>query len=292
MRILVIGATGLLGGNLVRTWSPGHEVTGTGSRDCDIRDAAAVRTLLARVRPEVTVLTAAVTDVEACERDPETAFAVNALGAENVARACGEQGSRLVHISTDYVFDGEKDTSYEVDDVKRPLAQYPRTKSEGEDRVLATLQDAMVVRVAWVFGQHSKPKAFPDRVLAQATTQPEIPAIADKFSTPTFAPDAAATLMKLIDAGAPGVLHVTNAGKASWYDIAVETLRAAGIEDVRVVPQRMADLPWKAPRPRNSVLSLRSIEQLGIRMRPWQEALREYVALVQHEAPQRAKVTA
>ncbi len=288
MKILVIGATGLLGRNLLAAWAPTHEVTGVGSRQCDIRDAAQVGALLARVQPDVTVLAAAITDVEGCERDPELAYAINAAGPEHVARACAAAGSRLVHISTDYVFDGEKGTPYEVDDPKRPLSHYARSKSEGEDRVLAALPAAAVVRVAWLFGNH--PRAFPDRVLAQAATQREITAIADKFSTPTFAPEAAAALLRLMEARAAGIFHVTNAGGGSWYDIAAEVLRAAGIEHVRLVRQRLADLGWKAPRPRNSVLSLRALAPFGIVMRPWQEAVGAYIRQVTAAAS--ARVTA
>jgi dTDP-4-dehydrorhamnose reductase len=275
MKLLILGAGGMLGRALAAAWRNAHQTTAARSADADVRQRAEVHALLRRVKPDATILAAGLTDVDRCEREPELAYAINAQGAEHVARACADVGSHLVYISTDYVFDGEQDAPYEVTDAKRPLSHYAASKSEGEDRVLAALPSAAVVRVAWLFGDD--PKCFPARVLAQSATEPEIRAVDDKWGAPLYVNDASAPLLRLIAARAAGIFHLTNSGRCSWYDMAAELLRTAGRDQVHLVPIKMKDVPWQARRPRNTVLSLASLAPHGIVMRPWQNAMQEFV---------------
>jgi dTDP-4-dehydrorhamnose reductase len=279
MNILVIGATGLLGQDVMRH-PTGHCVIPTGSRDADIRDAQAVRALVQRHAADWVLLLAAITNVDQCERDPELARSVNRDGAVNVAQAVREVGGRLLYVSTDYVFDGARDFpyEYEVNDTRNPLSVYGATKSEAEDRIRELLPQCCIARTSWIFGRWRE--CFPLRVLAQATRHEDVTAVADKFSVPSYSRDVARMLFELVDADASGVFHAVNSGGTSWHDVAVETLRLAGITDVVVKPITMRDVKWPAARPRNSVLGTASLKRVGITPRLWREALAEFVAEV------------
>jgi dTDP-4-dehydrorhamnose reductase len=277
MTILVIGATGLLGQDVMRCPTK-HRVIGAGSRGADIRDAQATRALVRLHAPDWVLLLAAITNVDKCEREPELAWSVNRDGAVNVAQAVHEAGGRLIYVSTDYVFDGTRDFpyEYEVSDVKHPLSVYGATKSEAEDRVRELLPEACVARTSWVFGRGRE--NFPLKVLAQAARHEEVTAVADKFSVPSYGRDVARILFELVEVNASGMFHAVNTGGTSWHEVAVETLRLAGIADVPVKPISIADMKWAAPRPRNSVLATTSLSNIGIVTRPWREALAEFVA--------------
>ena len=280
MNILVIGATGLLGQDVMRH-PTSHRVIAAGSRDADIRDAQAVRALLQRHTPDWVLLLAAITNVDQCERDPELAWSVNRDGAVNVAQAVGDVGSRLLYVSTDYVFDGKRDFpyEYEVSDTKHPLSIYGASKSEAEDRVRELLPECCIARTSWIFGRWRE--CFPLRVLAQAARHEVVTAVADKFSVPSYSRDVARMLLELVEAKASGIFHAVNSGGTSWHEVALETLRLAGITDVVVKPITMREVKWPAARPRNSVLGTASLKRIGIATRPWREALAEFVAEIQ-----------
>jgi dTDP-4-dehydrorhamnose reductase len=279
MNILVIGATGLLGQDVMRH-PTNHQLIAAGSRDADIRDAQAVRALMQRHTPEWVLLLAAITNVDQCERDPELARSVNRDGAVNVAQAVRELGSKLLYVSTDYVFDGTRDFpyEYEVVDPKHPLSVYGATKSEAEDRIRELVPECCIARTSWIFGRWRE--CFPLRVLAQAARHEVVTAVADKFSVPSYSRDVARMLFDLAEANVGGVFHAVNIGGTSWHEVAVETLRLAGITDVVVKPITMREVKWPAARPRNSVLGTASLKTVGIATRPWPEALAEFVAEV------------
>ena len=283
MKLLVIGGTGLLGQEISR--QPGkHDIIATGSADADIRNARAVRELVQHHSPDWVLLAAAVSNVDRCEREPELAWSVNRDGAVHVAESVRELGARLLFVSTDYVFDGQKHfpEEYETSDVKRPLSVYARTKSEAEDRVREILPDCCIARTSWIFGRARE--SFPTRMLALATRQKEIPAVVDKYSVPSYGRDVARILLCLVEANASGIYHAVNLGGASWYDLAEETLRLAGVKDVILKPIHMSDLKWEAQRPRNSVLSAARLELAGIATRPWREALADFIREIKEEA--------
>ncbi len=274
-RVLILGATGLLGKALVEEWDF-DEVTGTSSRDADIRDAAQLRALFARVRPQWTVLAAAYTDVDGCEKNPEMAHQVNCAGAGNVARVARECGSRMLFVSTDYVFDGKKTTPYETSDLPRPINVYGRTKAAGEALVRAILPEAGIARTSWLFGVAGK--CFPNTILLLAQERREISVVANQRGAPTFNRDLARAIVHLCRCGARGTLHVTNSGQCSWHEFAEELVRGAGLTGVTVKPIGTAEFARPAARPKNSVLSPASLRQrYGITLPPWQEAVQRYL---------------
>ncbi|HMF91678.1 MAG TPA: dTDP-4-dehydrorhamnose reductase [Candidatus Angelobacter sp.] len=275
MRVLVIGATGLLGKVLLEQWD-GDELTGAGSRDADVRHPEELKRLFARCRPEWTVLAAAYTDVDGCEKDPERAHQVNSIGAVNVAREARETQSKLLFLSTDYVFDGKKNTPYEPEDAIDPLNVYGRSKAEAEKQICAIVPDCCIVRTSWLFGVHGR--CFPNTILELAQTRNHLNVVADQTGCPTFNRDLAGAIIQLVRANAQGIVYVTNRGACSWYEFACEILGAAGRSDVTVSSSRTEDVPRPATRPKYSVLSGAGLEKFGLRMRPWQEALRDYCA--------------
>src|SRR6266568_6230622 len=275
MRILTIGATGLLGRVLLKEWDS-DEVIGTGSREADIRDPEQLRRLFERTRPASTVLAAAYTDVDGCEKDPRRAHEVNRLGAVNVACAARNGGSRLLFLSTDYVFDGSKTTPYDPDDPVCPLNVYGCSKAEAERGIREILPDCCIARTSWLFGATGK--CFPNTILELAQSRKTLTVVDDQKGSPTFNRDLARAIVRLVRAGAQGTFHVTNSGTCSWYDFACELIRAAGLTDVQVDRISTNQFPRPARRPANAVLSPVGLEQHGVFMRPWPETLTDYFA--------------
>lgn len=273
MKVLVLGATGLLGKPLMQEWR-GDDVVGLGSRDVDIRDEARVRDVVRNQHPDWIVLAAAYTDVDGCESHRELAFAVNRDGAVNVARAAQEAGARLLFISSDYVFDGHKTSAYEVGDQRNPQSVYGRTKAEAEQRLLQILPDCCVARTSWLFGVGGK--CFPDTILKLAASRPALDVVNDQRGCPTYTVDLAHGIIALCRMNANGIVHVTNAGDCTWFEFAREILRGAGsTTEVRPVTSQQFVRP--APRPANSVLSATSLHDRGIELPEWQDALRRYL---------------
>lgn len=279
MRLLVTGAAGLLGTELVLAGErAGHQVVGTDVRTggADLTDPAEVAALLEQVRPDAVVHTAAFTAVDRCESEPDLAFAVNAAAAGHVARAAEAVGAHLVHVSTDYVFDGTKDGPYDEDDEPRPQSVYGRSKLEGERAVGPA---ATVARTSWVCGEHGPNMVR--TVLRLASEQPELRFVDDQVGRPTFTADLAPMLLRLAEDRPGGTVHTTNQGAVSWCGLARAVLVAAGEDPGRVVPITTAELrpAPAAPRPANSVLGDRVWRSLGhAPARDFHEPLAELVA--------------
>jgi dTDP-4-dehydrorhamnose reductase len=279
VRALVAGAEGQLGSELCKRL--GGELAWSGGRAAlDVTDAAAVRALVARVRPDVVFNASAYNRVDAAESERERAFAVNALAPRTLARAAAQAGARLVHVSTDYVFDGDVSRPYREEDEPRPLSAYGASKLEGESHVLAAGPEHLVVRTSGVIGRRGsaqKGGSFAARILSQARAGKPLRVVSDQLFAPTFAGELAEALLALARTPAAGLLHVTNEGSCSWHELAVATLRAAGVE-APVVPIAAAELELKARRPSYSVLDTSRYRSLGLtRPRRWQDALAELV---------------
>jgi dTDP-4-dehydrorhamnose reductase len=273
MRVTIFGASGLLGQALTKEWQ-GDSVTGLSSRDADIRDEKRVQTLVQEQRPDWIVLAAAYTDVDGCESNPELAFAVNRDGAANVAKAAKMTGARLLFLSSDYVFDGEKRTPYEADDPRNPRTVYGRSKAEAEFQLLQLLPDCCIVRTSWLFGTGGK--CFPDTILKLAASRPAIDVVDDQRGSPTYAVDLSQAIIQLCRKNAEGIVHATNTGDCTWFEFAQEIVRASGLEtEVRPVSSEKMARP--ARRPAYSVLSPERLQRLGIAMPSWQDALRGYL---------------
>jgi len=274
MRVLIFGATGMLGKALMRVWT-GDEVTGLGSTDADIRVLELVQKQVERVRPDWIVLSAAYTDVDGCELNPQLANAVNTQGAGNVARAAANSGARLLFVSTDYVFDGNNTKPYETDDPRNPINSYGESKAEAEKKILEILPNACIVRTSWLFGAGGK--CFPDTILKLAATRPQIEVVSDQRGCPTYTDDLAAAIMQLCRVNAQGIIHCTNSGDCTWYEFAAEILKTSGL-NTKLLPTTTEKFVRPANRPRYSLLSAASLNACGIFMRPWQQTLEPYLS--------------
>lgn len=273
MRVLVIGSTGLLGRVLMEEWDM-DSVTGVGAEHLDICNDSQLSQLFRNVRPDWTVLAAAYTDVDGCELNGEQAFRVNCFAAANVAREVARSSSKLLFVSTDYVFDGRKNSPYETDDPVNPMSVYGQSKAEAERLIREILPECCIVRTAWLFGTTGR--CFPNTILKLAETQKSLKVVHDQVGTPTFNRDLARAIIQLVRANARGTVHLTNSDPCSWYDFACEVLKVGGHEDIKVEPIRTEEMPRPAPRPKYSVLSNASAIRYQIKMRPWREALGDY----------------
>jgi dTDP-4-dehydrorhamnose reductase len=275
MRVLIFGATGLLGKDLMQVWRDDDIVTGLGSHDADIRDASQVSAAVERATPDWIVLSAAYTDVDGCETNRELAFAVNRDGAINIARAAKAHGSRLLFVSTDYVFDGKGTSPYETDHPRAPLGVYGQSKAQAEEALQKILPDVCIARTSWLYGTGGK--CFPDTILKLAETRKEIDVVTDQRGCPTYSVDLAHAIVGLSHASAKGIVHVTNRGDCSWFEFAQEILKQAGSETV-VRPTTSDKFVRPAPRPAYSVLSAKSLERYDIKTERWQSALTRYLS--------------
>jgi dTDP-4-dehydrorhamnose reductase len=273
MRVTVFGASGLLGQELVKELTS-EQLTALTSQDADVRDVGRIREAVKNSRPDWIILSAAYTDVDGCESNRERAFAVNCEGAINVAQAAREARSRMLFVSTDYVFDGTNREPYQTTDARNPTSVYGASKARAEERLLEILPEVCIARTSWLFGHGGK--CFPATILKLASTRPEISVVNDQRGSPTFTPDLAAALVRLCRANVGGIVHVTNSGDCTWYDFAAEIVRGAGMTTT-VKPVSTAEFPRPAKRPAYSVLSPDSLHAYNIQMPIWRDALRRYL---------------
>ncbi len=271
--VVIIGANGMLGRALVRAF-PG--AAGVDLPSLDITDGPATAAFIASSRPSLVVNAAARTDVDGCEGDPGGAFAVNGDGAGNVARACASAGARIVHLSTDYVFDGLKGSPYSEDDPVNPRSVYGKSKLAGEEAVRAAHPDHLIVRTSWLFGAHGR--NFVDAILNEAAAAREIEVVGDQRGRPTYAPDLAGAIRRLAGSSFRGTVHVANDGVCSWCEYARAILELAGAGGVSVREIESARLDRAAARPPYSALDCSRYASItGAPMRHWREALGEYL---------------
>lgn len=282
-RILILGSQGRLAGSLVECWSGAHVVTGRARPELDVADLDRLQRLLEDIEFDVLVNGTGLTNVDRCETARDEAWRVNALAPEIMAACASRRGARLIHFSTDYVFEGNKREPYSEEDPPAPLGWYGTTKLEGEKRVLQCDPHHVVARVSWVFGPAKA--SFVDALLEQARREDRVGAIEDKFSCPTSAQDAAAWLQAFINPSMDGGLyHVCNSGECSWREYGAKALELAAragmsLRTTEVAPIRLADMKqFIAPRPVFSMLSTRKLcAATGITPRHWHEALRDYI---------------
>jgi dTDP-4-dehydrorhamnose reductase len=278
MKILVTGAAGMLGTDLTERLKGDHEVTGADVAEFDITDELATAAFIADASPDWVIHGAAFTNVDGCEKEPDKAYHVNGDGPRNVARACWAAKCRMLYVSTDYVYDGSKRLPYVETDPTGPLNVYGASKLRGEHEVLKVLKDALIVRTSWLFGANGP--NFVEAILGQVGKKDELKVVDDQVGSPTFTPDLADALARLVDANASGIVHVSNEGACSWFQYAVKILELAGAGGIRVLPIGTAELARPALRPAYSVLSKdRYFTLTGRRLRGWEEALEEYMRI-------------
>ena len=270
-RYLVTGATGMLGRDLQAALA-GRAVTALGRADLDVTDPAAVRA--AAAGHDVIINAAAYTRVDDAETNEDQAYAVNAVGARNLAAAASAGSARLVQVSTDYVFNGRGTSPYPEDAQLGPISAYGRTKAAGEKFVLEeNPAGSFIVRTAWLYGANGP--NFAKTMLRLAATHDTVSVVNDQLGQPTWTADLARQIVALLDAEAPpGVYHGTNSGQASWYDFARAVFREAGLDPDRVTPTDSAQFIRPAPRPSYSVLGHDAWHTAGLQpMRDWADAL-------------------
>jgi dTDP-4-dehydrorhamnose reductase len=276
VRILVTGAAGQVGARVVEALA-GHDVLAAAHDTLDLADWEQVEQVIGEFAPDAVVNTAAMTNVDACERDPERAFAVNALGVRSLALAAARRGAHLVHVSTDYVFDGAASRPYDEWDAVHPLSEYGRSKLGGEDEVARHAASWATIRTSWVFGRRGTDLvswAF------GAFDRGELHGVlADQVSIPTFAPDLAVLLARFALERRQGLFHVTSGSEAvTRHELIVSALRARGLDPSGVAPLDAAELDRPAARPPMSALDNRALRLAGLPgLRPWRDALTEYV---------------
>lgn len=276
MKILILGHKGMLGGDLMLRLTAAHDVTGKDVGDFDIAAEDDCGRVIAECSPDVVINAAAYTNVDGCETDRDRCFAINAVGVKNIALACRGRGILIVHFSTDYIFDGRKETPYVEADEPAPLNVYGASKLEGE-RFLQALSDRwLLIRTAWLYGKSGK--NFVKTILEKAAAVKTLDIVDDQIGSPTYTRDLAAAVQMLIEGGHDGLFHLTSRGRCSWYEFTCKILEYAGVKDVTVRPIRSAALTRAAVRPAWSVLSSRKFtEATGKTMRFWQIALQDYL---------------
>jgi dTDP-4-dehydrorhamnose reductase len=279
MRILLIGSEGQLARDLAVALSH-HELLLRSHQELEIRDEVAVQHVVSEIAPDCIINTAAYHRVDECEDRPELAFAVNAAGAYNIARAAQHYGAKLVHFSTDFVFDGKKRSPYTEADRPNPLSVYGMSKWAGERLIERYCEKHYVIRTCGLYGaggSASKGGNFVRSVLRAAEQGKPLRVVADQIVTPTSTTDLAEKVARLLLHESYGIYHMTNTGECSWFDFAKEALRLAGIE-AEVTPVSSEEYGSKAQRPAFSVLDNTRMSALGIKeFRPWQSALAVYM---------------
>jgi dTDP-4-dehydrorhamnose reductase len=276
VRILVLGGGGQLGRELAALHNVARPIISLSHAQCDIaRPGDAARTLV-EYRPDAVVNCAAWTAVDAAESDRDGAFRSNAQGAEMLAQACRASRVRLLHLSTDYVFDGSATEPIDEAATTNPLGVYGASKLAGEQAVRAYCANSLVVRTAWLYGKDGP--NFVLTMLRLGAERDEVRVVADQHGAPTWTGHLAPALLRLAERGIPGTYHLTNAGVATWHEVAVAVMELAGL-GCRVVPITAAEYGAPAPRPAYSVLDNRAWRLLGeMPLPPWQEGLRAYLA--------------
>jgi dTDP-4-dehydrorhamnose reductase len=282
MKIAIVGASGRLGAALVREYQRDYEVTSYDRRQLDLGQLDRVRSALAATKFELLINCAALTNVDYCESHREEAFVVNAEAPRLLAQIANEKSAKLIHFSTDYVFDGKKNAPYTEEDMAFPLSVYGESKLEGERRVLEVSSQHLVIRLSWVFGP-DKP-SFIDQIIQRARENEAVTAVGDKFSSPSYTIDVASWLSLAIK-NANGILHLANNGGCSWQEwaqYAIDVCRSLGIplKAERVGRVSLADMKnFVSQRPVYTVLSTSKFAALTrVEPRHWREAVAEYIS--------------
>jgi len=289
LKIVITGISGMLGVDLYQTLREEYEVVGFDLKEFpstpffpppvqrgDITRIDEVKRAFHELTPDLVVHTAAYTDVDGCEKNPDKAYKVNALGTRNVCLASQDLNIPVIYISTDFVFDGNKGSPYLEFDQPHPINIYGRSKFAGEEYVKTLLNRYFIVRTSWLYGHYGR--NFVETILQLASQKKELRVINDQVGSPTYTRDLSGKIKGLLLAKSYGVYHITNSGSCSWYEFAREILKLSGIKGVELKPITSEELDRPAPRPRFSVLENYCLRlSLENSLRDWKEALRNYI---------------
>jgi dTDP-4-dehydrorhamnose reductase len=275
MKVVVTGSTGQLGAALLRTLDD-YQVVGLGGRGQDV-SRAAIADHIAQIKPDVVIHAAAWTNVDGCARDPAEAYRINALGTQNVALGCQRAGAAMVYVSTNEVFDGDKPTPYLEFDAPHAINPYGASKLAGESYVQHLLEKFYIVRTSWLYARGGE--KFPDKIIAAANKREDnkLYVVTDEIGNPTYAPDLAQAIARLIPTRHFGVYHLVNEGACSRFDWAAQILEQAGLDDIALTPITLDQYKRPSTPPKNgALLNFAAANALEIKLRPWQEALADY----------------
>jgi dTDP-4-dehydrorhamnose reductase len=274
MRVFITGIRGQLGRALQAALK--HcQITGADLPECDITDRPQINAAIAEANPDIVIHCAAMTDVESCARDPETAFRVNGLGTQNVALACQASGAVMLYVSTNEVFDGAGRRPYLEFDAPNPINPYARSKLAGEWYTRHLLTRFYIVRTAWLYAPGGR--NFPYRIIQLADERGRLQVVTDEVSSPTYVMDLAQAIDQLMATDQYGVYHFVNEGACSRYDFAREILRLTGRSTVLVEPTKLAAYQRDSTPPPYAPLANVAGAAIGIHLRPWQDALADFV---------------
>jgi dTDP-4-dehydrorhamnose reductase len=291
MKILVTGSSGQLGTDVVEILRGTHDVLARKRTDLDIADPIAVEKVVESFTPAIVVNCAAYTRVDDCEEQRQLAFTANVTGPKNLALCVSSYGGKLIHISTDYVFDGNRTAPnpYVEEDEPAPVSYYGQTKLEGERVIRELTEHCIIVRTAWLYGAAGR--NFLKTILRLTIQDPKkkLKVVNDQFGSLTWSCRLGQQIARLIEIDGQGIYHATAGGYSSWYDVAATFLKQIGLPH-NVHPCTSAEYPTRAVRPRNSILENRRLKREEIHcMRPWQEDLEEFIALYRERLLREAK---
>ena len=280
MKVLVTGYNGQLGYDVARLLeNKGEEVLGATREDFDLTDQEKIKCVIGLFKPDVVIHCAAYTLVDKAEDNKELCYAVNVLGSRYLAEACKEVNAKTVYISTDYVFNGEKNDPYEVDDYIHPVNYYGETKAQGEFEVAKTVPQHFIIRVSWVFGKNGN--NFVKTMLKLAETRSELNVVGDQYGSPTYTKDLSELISDMIYTDKYGIYHASNEGSCSWSEFAEAIFEYKGLS-VKVNNIPTVDYPTRAKRPLNSIMSKENLLKNGFSKLPyWRDALKRYLNDIQ-----------
>ena len=285
MKIMICGSDGQLGWDCIRVFEVDNDIFPFNRIQLDITDLQGVKHAVGRVMPDVIINCAAFTQVDQCEKDQKTAFDVNVLGAENLALSCAEHSVRLIHISTDYVFDGNRQPplSWSETDETHPMSVYGKSKLEGEKLIAGALENHIILRTAWLYGAHGGNFLKTMLRLTLAHPEKEFKVVNDQYGCPTWSLRLALQIQRLLREEGRGVYHATSEGYCSWYELACFFLKKMEVPHC-LVPCTTEEYPTLAPRPANSILENRRLKLENInRMTGWRHGVETFVSRYRNE---------
>jgi len=284
MKILLLGHKGMLGSDLLLQLRRKHEVIGLDKEEIDITSMPSCEGAINEHAPDIVINAAAYTDVDGCEKAKNECFAVNAGAVKNIAESCREKNIRIIHFSTDYVFDGNSNEPYKEDYPCNPVNVYGASKLAGENYLQNLSDNYIIIRTEWLYGKNGK--NFVRTILDKAQIINKLEVVDDQIGAPTYTRDLAHAVDLLIERNITGIFHITNRGNCSWFQFARKILQEGGITNVQVLPIKSDQLQRPAPRPPYSVLSMQKfISATGKTMQPWQLALQDYLHDVRYQPP-------
>jgi dTDP-4-dehydrorhamnose reductase len=269
MKILILGKNGMLG-NAVLKELHNYKCFEFGKEELDITNKEKVSGVMRDIKPNVVINCAAYTDVDACETNQKHAFNVNGKAVGHIAKSCNKIKAHLVHISTDYVFDGTKKQGYNEDDKKNPISVYGKSKAFGEDLILKNMKQFSIIRTSWLFGTHGK--NFVNSIIKLSKNKNELRVVNDQVGSPTYTKDLALMIKKIVKEGKHGIFHVTNSGFCTWYQFASKIFEIMN-KKVKLIPTSSKDIDRLARRPAFSILINNKLDKLRV----WKYALKQYL---------------